>query len=80
MKKYQRNEMSREDFVAILIKETERVVKEYKELLHEKNRLEMLNARSLEYLGQINAFLVSEGYEPVSLEENEVEGEKSYEE
>ena len=71
-----RREMSSEEFVEILIKKAEQAVIEYKELLHELKRLELKNVRALEYLGELNSFLISKGYEPVPLEEtgSKVEG------
>ena len=68
-----------EEFVVILIKRAEQAAKEYRELLHEMSRLEMLNTRNLEYIGQLNDFLLSEGLEPVSLEEAATEVESDIE-
>lgn len=48
----------------------EQKVKEYNELLHERQRIEMQLERTKEYIEKLNVFLTAEGLESVSVKSN----------
>ena len=67
--------MDDKGFKLLLSMTAEQEAKEYSELRHEQQRLELKIEQTRRYIEKINAFLVSEGHEPVPIPDCEdIEG------
>jgi hypothetical protein len=54
-------------FLLQLYMRAEQKAKEYQELIHERQRLEMRIERTKEYVEQLNKFLIAEGQQPITI-------------
>ena len=54
-----------DDFIVILREQVEATVKKIKELVHERQGIDMQIARTEDYISKLNDFLIEKGKEPV---------------